>query len=1343
MGLFSDIKSGLQSITPGKELAKGLGYTFALPGVNKIQQQVGQRQRELNDRILEEYKEARRVGDANKMKRLEKAMKLSGNVNVMEDVLKDAPTNRQVIASSAELALFATLGFKPSARITGTSNLIPGLAKFGKPAIQTLTKGQKVLKYGATLGKEAIIGGSFGAMVEAQNKDATTEDIVKSAETWAMMAPAFVVGGTLGGKALGFAGKKIGQGASKLVSKIERVATGEVIGKGKTQLEKTLSYIGQKVPFKQKVAQTAMKGVTSVRKLKMRTLDRFHPLKRMEEKLFQVKGSPLAEGEKIYRDARILSDLADAKAEKLVSDYTKNLNKYNSRTKTKAKAYLVQLDLLDRAKSGQKVAGGQSLNELKLGLKKLLKEIGPEDMKGVAEIRQVTRDYHINLLDDRLNSGLISKEARDGMIKAHPNYIPHNVIMDMDERLVNGISQSLNVSQTDIQKAVGSVRNIDDPFVAMTQRTPIASRTIEKNNLLNNMVKSQEKYNAIPGMKGLQTAERVTKRREIFSTLKTLKSELKKQLRILKSSKKTNRVVLSKIKGIEDDLLKIETQFGDEFTRFLGEGKKITKKLPKTQFIKGTGKLPSNLREIGDDVNKFKNFDDLMASNTGVKLEGLYENGVLERNGFKDAIFKKGDKEIKVTGIKQFFNFVKKPFKELPVRESTSVLKGKVDKLIKLTKGDERLRLEKEILENVDLLSTEDAVRFFTNLSDDIKSTRKDLWLEAQTLSKLKPESGMGTINLYREGIEETWQVPDDIAIAIKNMDAPATSGFWNLVTTPQRILKNFATKYNLSFALPNKLRDKQTAILTSQGFIDDLAKKYELRPAGVVDDISKLTKEQVDELYKTNAGFGSASIFKEGEAKAFNKLEKSGIAKKMEYANPAKMIETINETLEQSTRKKVFKQALEQGLDIKDAILVSRDASIDFAKMGTWMRPVNQAVPFLNARVQGFANMAGAVTKNPEMFARMQLYTSVYPTMALHQHNRRFESYANINQYYKNKYWVIMTGEEDSVDSYTGKPIKVPQFITLPKGEGQALVSGPIQHFLEKADGTDKRTVSRMIADTLGSASPLEFQSFDNSNFFGSALSQLGPGVSVPVGLFSNKHPYFGTDIVPESRKDAPPELQFSRTTPQITKDLGKIAGISPSQIDFAINSFGGLAQDLQDGLDMVYGVVRGDKLGKNSLTDTPVGFLTQTPIARRFIRESGDQGAEAKSQGELKKGIQTDIKGKQLNVYDAAEEIWNEMNKMEDKNDRLNYLNSLGDELTPEIKKRLMQLKSYRNTVEVLNTTDSVELRARYILERIDEMKSQDISHEERTNWLNKLERTGILSKKVKQRIAQLKNQ
>ena len=94
--------------------------------------------------------------------------------------------------------------------------------------------------------------------------------------------------------------------------------------------------------------------------------------------------------------------------------------------------------------------------------------------------------------------------------------------------------------------------------------------------------------------------------------------------------------------------------------------------------------------------------------------------------------------------------------------------------------------------------------------------------------------------------------------------------------------------------------------------------------------------------------------------------MEKSGMTKVMSSSNPIKLIDKVNESLEQSTRNLVFKGALERGLGAKDAAFVARDATIDFAKMGTWMRPLNQAIPFLNARVQGFVNLPRAIVNNP-----------------------------------------------------------------------------------------------------------------------------------------------------------------------------------------------------------------------------------------------------------------------------------------------------------------------------------------------------------------------------------------
>lgn len=334
------------------------------------------------------------------------------------------------------------------------------------------------------------------------------------------------------------------------------------------------------------------------------------------------------------------------------------------------------------------------------------------------------------------------------------------------------------------------------------------------------------------------------------------------------------------------------------------------------------------------------------------------------------------------------------------------------------------------------------------------------------------------------------------------------------------------------------------------------------------------------------------------------------------------------------------------------------------------------------------------------------------------------------------------MTSETDGIDSYNGNPIKIPQFITVPKGEGQTLVSGPIQYYLEKSDGIDYRKTSEMIADTIGSASPLEFQTWNSGNVWLSLGAQFGPMVSIPAGLATNQVPYSGYKIVPELRKKAEPYMQFRKSTPEILKDAGKILNASPAQMDFMLGSFGGLPQDILSAIDIVYGVVRNGKIGGNSLSETPFGSLTEIPVARRFLRESGERGYEKEFRFKQKEKIQTGVETEKLKIYDKAEEIWQEMNKKKTREEKLNYLNSFGDKLTPEIRNRIMYIKKYRQSVEVLKPTDSIELRARYILQRLDEMKQAGTPREDRVKFLDELEANKILSQKVKDMIYQLQH-
>jgi len=234
----------------------------------------------------------------------------------------------------------------------------------------------------------------------------------------------------------------------------------------------------------------------------------------------------------------------------------------------------------------------------------------------------------------------------------------------------------------------------------------------------------------------LASPETGKRAKEIGQRLITLRKELRDALGKLRISMRANRQVLSLINQVENQMSSLEATFGDEFTAFMREGEIVEKVIPERRIIKGVGKLPENLKIIGDEVRKFKTFKEMMKSDTGIELEKLYEQGILERAGFKDATFIKGEKEITTTGLKQFFNFVKKPYKFKPEKQVQQELKGNIDKLIKTTKTRERLALQREILKDIDIISVADSLRFLESVINDLREERGSLWLELKELRK-------------------------------------------------------------------------------------------------------------------------------------------------------------------------------------------------------------------------------------------------------------------------------------------------------------------------------------------------------------------------------------------------------------------------------------------------------------------------------------------------------------------------------------------------------------------------------------------------------------------------------
>ncbi|MFA5452764.1 MAG: LPD38 domain-containing protein [Candidatus Methanomethylophilaceae archaeon] len=1097
------LAGSIHSIRAGKELDKQMSAYI-----------------ETSNAIADRYKEARDSGDTEGAKKLLELLKVSTDYNpagidFLQGEIDRTPTPTQVGAAAAELSLLATSGpigraFKSAVMPLGVS------AVKGTTAAILLNT---VKRYGLS----AISSGTSLALWSATGagkiEDASVEDIIDAAEggakTGVVLGPAFMAAGDLLKAGIKWAGPHMKQFYKEAVTRLEKAAAGKK-GAIINPVDKALATIEQEPTISQIAAKTTLKGIHFLEKMEQRFIDRFSPLARAENRIRELKGTPLAEKEKIYRDIRMIDPWADGIAEKKIVSFIDKLDDFSPDIKQKSKAWLVTLDKIDRVKLGLEVPGKQTLPQLKNELAELGRYIGIDDMKQVSQVRKLVKQYTTKELLEDVSAGLLSKKEMETILKAHPHYIPNSVVMDRMEKNISGVGTSMDVTQTNLKRATGHLQEIKDPYEAMLLRTPIHERVRQKNILMNNLVDAQEQYGAIPGMRKLVSGEKL------------------------------------------------------------------------------------------------------------------------------------GDSE--------------------------------------------------------------------------------------------------AVISFFKDGVKQSWVVPDTIGAAIKSTDIPISPKWWSALTAPQRALKKGATAYNPAFILGNKFRDEHAAALTASSFIDDAAKKYGLNPTNA----KSYSYKELTNIYQ-KGGFG-ASIFQEGDDAMIQALQRGKLSTTFEYnniksLNPLDAIKRMNTFAEQSTRKEVLAKALKAGLSEKDALFVSRNATLDFAKIGTWMRVPNQAIPFLNARVQGLVNIPKAFMSSPERFSEAVMNTAVLPTMLLHQHNRRYESYKYLSQGIKDSNWIIMTGEIPATNPYNGDEILVPQFITIKRGEGQSLVSAPIRHWLEKEDGIDSRKVSQMLADSFGSVSPVDFGTYSRQNLWGSVISQFGPLASMAAGGFSNKHPYFGTDIVPSYRKEGTTgaelhkELQFAPKTPEILKQaipkefyrsgFAETFNISPATVDFYVSVFGGMPQDVLRGLDIAYGVVRDGKMGGLNVTDTTWETLTEIPVIRGFLKQSLSNVTDADRR--LVSDVTREVGSDDQIVKDRANEIVSTLRTLKTKTEKQNYWNLLGDELTPALMLQIVRRSDINSIVDGLSKFTDKRVSAIIINQKVEQMKGRGEPASAIQEYLGELLESGVLTKPV----------
>lgn len=350
-------------------------------------------------------------------------------------------------------------------------------------------------------------------------------------------------------------------------------------------------------------------------------------------------------------------------------------------------------------------------------LANLGKKLTPDQLAPVAKLY----NYIDNLGKEAVELGLLSKAKYEENMG---EYIK-NAYMEYEQK--TGPKLPFGFSKTKISpiKSRKDVENIDEfgltqvknPAYLLMKSAIDLTREVENAKMFKQVA---EKFGTDVAQEGFTQMPKTTKfvtsqgaQAGIKSSIADINSKIKPLLNELKITFKADKKALSELLGIESFLKQLGISRGDELYKFFNEGEVVSKVSKIAQKIRGWAKLPEALQPIGKALTKFKTLQEALKSPVGIKLEQAYENGVLERAGFKN--------------MEEFFSFVTEPYKAGKTIAKEEKLAGDMSKIIKLQKQIEKLTEKSNKISEIDKTSINNSfINLEKNLSD-LRFAKEDL----------------------------------------------------------------------------------------------------------------------------------------------------------------------------------------------------------------------------------------------------------------------------------------------------------------------------------------------------------------------------------------------------------------------------------------------------------------------------------------------------------------------------------------------------------------------------------------------------------------------------------------
>lgn len=493
-------------------------------------------------------------------------------------------------------------------------------------------------------------------------------------------------------------------------------------------------------------------------------------------------------------------------------------------------------------------------------------------------------------------------------------------------------------------------------------------------------------------------------------------------------------------------------------------------------------------------------------------------------------------------------------------------------------------------------------------------------------------------VALWRNGKREFWELHPDVYRVVTEMDKDQPGVILATFAKFKRLVQLGATGMSPAFAfVKNPLRDMVTHYIFTKSD-EPLRALY-----GWFDGLqAELRGTKFAHLWKA-AGGEMGTLMGQDRAAA-GKLVREGLqetrAEKLAFTarHPVDALRQFFGLFESAPRISEFKSTLESAmktagnttpsrLQVLEALLASKEVTVDFTRAGTIGQALNMMIPFFNARLQGsskfFRTFSGQEGRGPATKAWGRVLPLVIGSVLLWWIHHNDDWYQKRDEWEKENYWLF------SPDG--GKHV-----IRIPKSEiGYAFGTLPVQA-LQSASDKDKQAVGDALVDSIGQFVPV-------NSPFDLVPAMLKPATEALANYdsFKNRAIDNGGDL------EKLPKDRYTDYTSKAAVEIGKLLNVSPKRIDQMIRGYtGGLGSNVLATIDAVTSTSTKPKtaadlpvVGTLFSRDPSGGGAYSTQVYDRFTQLSQQKGSHALSFAEQRELDRLEEVTKDLSEWRTAD--------------------------------------------------------------------------------------------------------